>query len=590
MDYANRISIRPPRIILNVERLEDRTRFAAAASAFDNLTVDSTHYSQNDLIVALRPGTSNMNLSAVRELVQASSILDPAAGLVRVDLRAGVSVAQAAAFFQVQSYVRYASPDYLVSAQVIPNDPSFSSQWGLNNSGQTGGVADADIDAPEAWNVATGSGNTLVATIDTGMDLTHPDLRNNLWTNPGEIAGDGIDNDHNGFIDDVHGWNFVSNNNNPNDDNGHGSHVAGIIGAEGNNGIGVTGVNWHVKMMPVKFLDANGSGSLSNAVLALNYAVNNGAKISNNSWGGGGFYQAMFDALTNAKNQGHIFVAAAGNASSNNDATASYPSNYNLNNVVAVASTTSTDGLSSFSNYGATTVELGAPGSSIYSTYKNGGYATLSGTSMATPFVTGAIALVKDQHPTWTYTQIINQVVNNTDPIAALAGKTITGGRLNLFKALTAGQTDTTAPTVTAASFSGAVTGTFNKLRVTFSEAINPASFTATDVAAFTLNGTAIPGLTYTVTAVTGTNNSQFDISFAAQSAIGTYAMTIGPAIADAAGNAKSAAYTATGTISSTTTTTFARSTCRKHRGRGDHHLGVERRLEFDDFEDHGQN
>src|SRR5262249_25048039 len=263
--------------------------------------------------------------------------------------------------------------DYIVSAQVIPNDPSFSSQWGLNNTGQTGGGADADIDAPEARDVATRRGNNLVAIIDTGMDLTHPDLRHNLSNKPGEIAGDGIDNDHNGFIDDVHGWNFVSNNNNPNDDNGHGSHVAGIIGAEGNNGIGVTGVNWHVKIMPVKFLDANGSGSLSNAVLALNYAVNNGAKISNNRWGGGGYSQPMFDPTNTPRAPGHIFVAAAGNASSNNDTTANYPSNYNLDNVVAVASTTSTDGLSSFSNYGANTVELGAPGSSIYSTYKNGG-------------------------------------------------------------------------------------------------------------------------------------------------------------------------------------------------------------------------
>lgn len=520
---------------LHLERLEDRT--VPSSVPFDSLLVDTAQYDQGDLIVALQPGTRYSDLAAVApSFVQQNSTVDLGAGLFRVNLQPGVSVAQAGAYFQAQSFVRYASPDYVVSAALTPNDPSYPQQYGLNNTGQAGGVPDADIDAPEAWDITTGSGNTIVAVIDTGVDLTHPDLINNIWTNPGEIAGNGVDDDHNGFIDDVHGWNFVANNNNPNDDNGHGSHVAGIIGAQGNNGIGVTGVNWRVQIMPVKFLNASGSGSISAAIQSLNYAVAMGAKISNNSWGGGGFVQAMLDAINNARAAGHIFVAAAGNAASNNDTTPFYPANYNVDNVVSVASTTSGDTLSSFSNFGATTVELGAPGSSIFSTYRNGGYATLSGTSMATPFVSGALALVKDLHPTWTYTQIINQILNNTDPIPALQGRTITGGRLNLFRAISAGL-DTVGPKVTASTFSGAAANTFDRLRLTFSEAINPASFTSADVASFTRNGIAITGLTYTVTPVTGSNNTQFDVTFAAQSTAGTYAMTIGPNITDPSGN-----------------------------------------------------
>jgi subtilisin family serine protease/subtilisin-like proprotein convertase family protein len=547
---------------LNVELLEDRS--TPSVSPFDNLNVDANSYDQSHLIVALRPESSNVNLAAAApDLVQSSSTLDAASGLVLAELKAGISVSQAQAYFQIQSYVRYAQPDYIVTASLVPNDPSFSSQWGLNNTGQTGGVADADIDAPEAWDVATGDGSVVVAVIDTGVDWTHPDLDGNIWVNSDETAGNGIDDDNNGFIDDIRGWDFVNNDNNPMDDNGHGSHVAGIIGAEGNNGTGVSGVIWDVQIMPVKFLNASGSGSLSNAVLALNYAVNNGASISNNSWGGGGYYQPMFDALVAAQSSGHIFVAAAGNASSNNDTTANYPSNYNLDNVVAVASTTSTDGLSSFSNYGANTVELGAPGSSIYSTYKTGGYATLSGTSMATPFVTGAMALVKNQHPDWGYRQIIDQVLNNTDPIASLQGKTITGGRLNLYKALTGGQSpgDTLGPKVTAAAFSGVAANSFDRLRVTFNEAIDPNSFDPSDIASFQLNGTDIPNMSYQVNPVSGSGDKQFDITFAAQFSTGTYTMTIGPNITDVAGNlmdqngdGTADQYTASGTISTTTT------------------------------------
>jgi subtilisin family serine protease len=325
------------------------------------------------------------------------------------------------------------------------NDPDFSQLWGLNNTGQNGGTPDADIDAPEAWDVQTGNPDFVVGVIDSGVDYNHPDLVNNIWENPGEIAGDGIDNDGNGYIDDIRGWDFANNDNNPMDGNGHGTHVAGTIAGEGNNGIGVTGVAWNAKIMPIKFLSDSGSGSTSNAILAVNYATAEGVKVTNNSWGGGGYSQALYDAIQTAGEQGALFIAAAGNEGRNNDKIASYPANYNLPHIISVASTTNTNGLSYFSNYGATTVDLGAPGSDIYSTWPGGTYNTISGTSMATPHVTGAAVLLWSEHPTWTPQQVKDQLMQTTDKISALNGKSVSGGRLNINNAL-----DSVPPTVSS--------------------------------------------------------------------------------------------------------------------------------------------
>ncbi|MEL0589779.1 MAG: S8 family serine peptidase, partial [Planktothrix rubescens PR221] len=273
--------------------------------------------------------------------------------------------------------------------------------------------------------------------IDTGVDYNHPDLSANIWTNPGEIAGDGIDNDSNGYIDDVRGWDFAYNDNNPMDVHGHGTHVSGTIAGKGNNGVGVTGVAWNAKIMPLKMFDDTGLGGYtSNAILAINYATAKGVKLTNNSWGGGGYSQALSDAINTAGQQGALFIASAGNSSLNTDITPAYPASYNLSNIISVASTTRTDGLSSFSNYGATTVDLGAPGSDIYSTLPNSSYGTYSGTSMASPHVTGAAALLWSQNPTWTAQQVKNKLMQTTDPISALSGKTVTGGRLNINNAL----------------------------------------------------------------------------------------------------------------------------------------------------------
>lgn len=416
---------------------------------------------------------------------------DLAGGVACVPLPAGVSVAQAVADYEGRSDVTFAEPDYLVHAAAVPNDPLFGQQYGMHNTGQADGIVDADIDAPEAWDLTTGSTTTVVGVLDTGVDYTHPDLFRNIWINQEEIPtntglapvdtdsdglitfwdlnapanagqlndvnGDGhkdgfdilhdlrwansVDNDLNGKTDDLIGWNFVNNTNNPFDDNSHGTHVAGIIGAQGDNGIGVAGVNWRVQIAALKFLAANGSGSTSNAVSALNYAVAQNISITNNSWSGGGFSSALNLAITNAQNAGDIFVADAGNGfSSNNDAAPSYPSSYPQPNIVAVAATTRSDSLASFSNFGATTVDLGAPGEGIVSTipsdFGSGSYASFSGTSIATAFVTGAIALVRSQHPGLTANEVIQRILATTDPDPTMTGKTVTGGRLNAYQAL----------------------------------------------------------------------------------------------------------------------------------------------------------
>jgi subtilisin family serine protease len=350
-------------------------------------------------------------------------------------------------------------PDFVITPTISSNDPSFGQLWGLDNTGQSGGLADADIDAPEAWNTTTGSRGVVVAVIDTGMDYNHPDLAANAWRNPGEVAGDGIDNDRNGFIDDVYGWDFANNDSNPMDDNGHGSHVSGTIGAVGNNGVGVVGVNWQVSIMPLKFLDASGSGSTSAAVAAINYATRMrrdfGINVvaTNNSWGGGGLSTSLRDAIDAGASAGVLFVAAAGNEANNNDATPAYPASYTGTSVISVAATDRLNRLASFSNYGATSVDLAAPGVGILSTTPNSSYASYSGTSMATPHVTGTVALLAAANPQATAAQIRTAILSSTTPVAGLAGKVATGGLLNAAAALqalgTAAPTPTPVPTPT---------------------------------------------------------------------------------------------------------------------------------------------
>ncbi len=339
--------------------------------------------------------------------------------------------------------VLYAEPNYIVHAfdDGAPNDTDFAKLWGMKNTGQSdsahqAGKSGADINVMPLWAKGiTGSKNIVVAIIDTGIDWTHPDLQANLYTNEKEIAGNGKDDDGNGFVDDVHGYNFSDHTANSNDDHSHGSHCAGTIGGVGNNGKGVAGVNWNVRLLPVKFLSSSGSGSTEGAIEAVNYARIMKVNVMSNSWGGGSFSQALKDAISAANDAGILFVAAAGNDGSNNDSRATYPAGYDLPNVVAVAATDNRDTLASFSNYGTKTVHVAAPGVNIYSSVKGGGYATYSGTSMATPHVAGIAALLMSANPSWTFAEVKDRLIKTSDPVAGLRRKVLAKGRVNAYNA-----------------------------------------------------------------------------------------------------------------------------------------------------------
>lgn len=371
-----------------------------------------------------------------------------------IELPRGISAKDAVARYQHSGHVTTAELDIMFQADAMPNDPRLvnGDQWHLNNFGQGGGLSDADIDAPEAWNVQNSASNIIVAVIDTGIRLTHQDLAANLWTNPGEIAGNGVDDDGNGIVDDVHGinaTNAVNNTGIPNDDStvGHGTHVAGIIGAVGNNGLGGSGVAWRVKLMACKFLNQDGQGSLSGLLDCFDYAKAKGAKVVNCSFTvspGDLLPQELTifsTAISSLQSNGIVVVAAAGNSGANNDVSPNYPASFVMDNVISVAATTRTDGLWFASNFGATSVHLGAPGASILSTRNrnDADYDLLSGTSMATPCVAGAVALLRARFPSFTHQQIISRLLGTVDPIPALAGRCTTGGRLNLARALGTG-------------------------------------------------------------------------------------------------------------------------------------------------------
>lgn len=357
-----------------------------------------------------------------------------------VELAPGENVADAIAEYKATGAVELAEPDYLMKASELPDDPFFYAQWGLHNTAQSGGgAADADMDAPEAWDSVRNDGNeVIVAIIDSGARLTHEDLAPNLWTNPNEIPGNGRDDDMNGYIDDVHGIDATSGSGNPTDVHGHGTHVAGIIGAAANNGAGIAGIARNVKLMPLRFMDPDGYGASSDAVEAIDYARRHGAKVMNASYGSPGPSGSMQRAIQTARLDGIVFVAAAGNYNSNNDVVMNYPSNFAVDNIVAVASTTSRDLRSSFSNYGALTVDVAAPGTMIFSCghAADNEYVYMSGTSMATPYVAGIAAMIRAQHPNWTAAQIVQHLIGTVDPLPDLQGITVSGGRVNMAKAL----------------------------------------------------------------------------------------------------------------------------------------------------------
>ncbi|MCC6425439.1 MAG: S8 family serine peptidase [Phycisphaerales bacterium] len=358
-------------------------------------------------------------------------------GLVSVVI--GIPVPEALAAIRGMPGVRYAEPNHFVHLAGIPNDVNFPRLWGMHNTGQTvngdPGILDADIDAPEAWDLFTGDPNMVIAVLDTGVSYQHPELVSNMWTNPGEIAGNGVDDDQNGYIDDVRGWDFWNNDNDPIDDHGHGTFCAGVIGARGNNVSGITGVNWRCKVMALKFFSGNIQATIEGAVAALDYAVSNGAPISSHSW-----YTSsplvLEDAVDAAHAAGHLIVAAAANFATDNDVTPYYPASFPHDNVIAVGGCTNDDTLAWFSNYGAVSVDLLAPALNVYSCWINNGYLWGDGTSAATPHVAGAAALVLGRSPGKSCLQIRGEILATVRPVAAAQGRCVTGGVLNVGQAL----------------------------------------------------------------------------------------------------------------------------------------------------------
>ena len=359
--------------------------------------------------------------------------------LITLPKSSSVSLAQK----KLSSYpeVLSAEPNIIYTTQLTPNDPDYPLLWGLNNTGQSGGLANVDVDAPQAWERFTGSRNIVVAVIDTGVDYTHQDLVSNMWVNPLEIANNGIDDDGNGYIDDIHGIDSVNDDSDPMDDHYHGTHVAGTIGAEGNNGIGVAGVNWDISIISCKFLNSRGSGNTSDAIECLDYLydlkVNYGVNLvlSNNSWGGGGFSSALQQAIARHNQANIIFVAAAGNDSNDNDASPAYPASYEEENIVSVAAIDEHGDTANFTNYGSTSVDIGAPGVDIRSTIPGDSYDSLSGTSMAAPHVAGMLALIQGDQPTLNITEVISKLYEDAESLASLEDITVTGkqAKLDLF-------------------------------------------------------------------------------------------------------------------------------------------------------------
>ncbi|WP_162052167.1 S8 family serine peptidase [Gloeothece verrucosa] len=410
------------------------------ATIYRNTNADSRPVS-NQLIVKLKPEVQSTQALDLQKSLGASVIETTKQWGYQLWSVTGMSIQAALAELKKNPNVEYAELNYLLETSSIPNDVNFNKLWAINNTGQTGGTPDADIDGLEAYNLANGEG-VVVGVIDTGVDYTHPDLVNNMWTNPGEVPNNGIDDDGNGYIDDYYGYDFVNEDSDPLDENYHGTHVAGIIAAEGNNLQGVIGVAPKTKIMALKFLNGQETGNIFDAIQAieyatmmkLNYGVN--VQILNNSWSGGQYSQALHDAIAAANAAGQLFTASAGNGHNNNDLLPVYPASYDLENIISVAATDDQDQLADFSNYGATTVDLAAPGVQIYSTWPGNNYASSSGTSMSTAYVSGVASLIYSLNPNLTPAQVKSYILSGVEPVSSLQGITVSGGRLNAYKAL----------------------------------------------------------------------------------------------------------------------------------------------------------
>ncbi len=418
------------KIAPRLEALECRSLLSVAASTSGTMSGPWV----------VQPGSTPTSTVLVRftaseSASQIATLLAPLDAQIKVSYPDGPSIvvlppwetgAEASADLTGKPGVMYAQADetfhasgvQAAAAQVVPNNPDWDQEWGMNA-----------VDAPSAWGITTGTSSTIVAVLDTGIDLDNPAFAGRIWVNPSP----GTD----GYANDVNGWNFVSGDNDVQDDDGHGSHVSGIIAAAGNNGVGIAGLDWGATIMPVKILDAQGNGTTDAAVSGIYYAVEHGAKVINASWGGGAFSQAELDALNYANSQGVVFVTAAGNNSADNDTTPTYPASYRTPNELVVAAINEQGELASYSNYGPSTVDLAAPGSDIFSTVP-GGFATYSGTSMATAFVTGSVALVDGVDPNLSASQMVSLIKSTAKPDYALNGLMNTPATVDPYNALLA--------------------------------------------------------------------------------------------------------------------------------------------------------
>ena len=442
------------------------------AKPFPNIEVDQTavqkpHTSSRTLkdaepevLVRFKPG---VRLSEIKKIAgrfndRVEDNVESVKGLVAIDDLDGAEIDTVIAQYKaLGDAVEYVSPNDVITlddptspvatrdaflrepVDASPNDPHFAEQWALSNTGQDGGKEGADLSALNAWTKTKGSKDVVVAVLDTGVDYTHLDLASNMWVRPDNVPQ--YFDEELGTYNDLQGFDANINASDPMDENGHGTHCSGIVGAEGNNNEGIAGINWNVQIMPLKFLGRGGFGTTKDAIEAINYAIDRKQKgvnirIISASWGSTQYSKPLEDAIRAAGEQGILFVAAAGNSSTDNDRKPHYPSNYDLPNVISVAALDRTDSLASFSNYGAKTVHVAAPGREIVSTWLGNAYREASGTSMATPYVSGIAALVIANEPNISVEKLRERIIKSVDKIDSLNGKVVSGGRINAAKAL----------------------------------------------------------------------------------------------------------------------------------------------------------
>ena len=417
----------------------------------EEIALAETHLGRPEVLVKFKSSVSQETIDRLtarfHDRVEDRIECDP--GLDAIDDLDDANAADTVAQYAALPEVEYAEPNFEIELDTTdttavplplrPSDPRFEEQWALANSGQRGGKQGADISAMLAWATTTGSDKVVVAVLDSGVDYTHEDLAPNMWTRPAGVYP--YQDNELGIIDDESGFNAIDNSSDPMDENGHGTHCAGIIGAEGGNNIGITGVNWKVRIMPLKFMNAGGFGTTKDAIEAINYVIDRkkhgvNVRIISASWGSTQRSRALEEVIRKAYENDILFVAAAGNASTNNDRSPHYPSSYNVPNVVSVAALDRNDELAKFSNYGPKSVAIAAPGVDILSTWLGNEYEEKSGTSMATPVVSGVAALIVAEHPRMSVDELKKRLLASVDPLPALKMKIATGGRINAAKAL----------------------------------------------------------------------------------------------------------------------------------------------------------